>query len=179
MRCEVPKMNHQQKEVLVKELQNDFADSQALFLVGYRGLTVAQMQTLRKGLREKGGSLKVAKVRLMKRAVENVNKVEQLMPYLKGQLALVYSEQEPPVIAKILYNFAKDNEQLDLIAGCLDSELLKKEQVVELAKLPSRDVLLAQILGAIEAPASQLLRAIKAPVSELISVLQQMAKKQD
>jgi len=167
-------MNRQQKEVLVKELKNDFSDNQSLFLIGYRGLTVAQMQSLRRGLSEKGGSLKVAKVRLMKRAVEAVDKTESLMPYLKGQLAVVYSDKEPPVIAKVLYDFAKENEQLHLIAGCLDAELLTQDGISRIAELPSKEVLYAQLCGTLLAPVTRLASVLNQHGARLLSVLKKI-----
>lgn len=168
------KMNRQQKEVLVKELKNDFSDYQLFFLVNYRGLTVPQMQMLRRGLHEKGGTLKVAKVRLVKRAVEAVDKTESLMPYLKGQLAVVCADQEPPVIAKVLFNFAKENDQLQLIAGCLGAELLTKDVIVRMAELPSKDELYAKLCATLMAPATRLVRVLNQHGSRLLSVLKKI-----
>jgi len=172
-------MNRQQKEVVVKQLKDNFSDSQALFVVDYRGLSVTQLQGLRKELREKGGSLKVAKIRLMKRAAADQDTAEALIPYLKDQLALVFSKEEAPAIAKVLYDFSQDNEKLKLIAGTLDSELLLQEQIKAIAKLPSRDVLLARVLGSLEAPTAQLILGLNAPMAELITVLQKMSEKKE
>ena len=172
-------MNRQQKEDVVKQLKDDFSDSQALFVVDYRGLSVTQMQGLRKELREKGGSLKVAKIRLMKRAAADQNSAELLIPYLKDQLALVFSKEEAPAVAKVLYDFSKDNEQLRLIAGTLDSELLTQEQITTIAQLPSREILLARVLGSLEAPTAQLILGLNAPMAELITVLQKMSEKKE
>jgi len=167
-------MNRQQKEVLVDNLKNNFSDNQSLFLVNYQGLSVPQMQALRCGLREKGGSLKVAKVRLMKRAVDSVGGTEFLMPYLKGQLAVVYSDQEAPVIAKVLFDFAKKNEQLKLIAGCLDSDLLTQEGIARIAELPSKDVLYAQLCGAFMAPIVRLASLLDQQGTRLLVALKKI-----
>lgn len=172
-------MNRQQKEVVVKQLKDDFRDSQALFVVDYRGLSVTQMQGLRKELREKGGSLKVAKIRLMKRAAVDQDSAELLIPYLKDQLALVFSKEEAPSVAKVLYEFSKENEKLQLVAGTLDSELLTQEQIKSIAKLPSREVLLARVLGSLEAPTAQLILGLNAPMAELITVLQKMSERKE
>jgi len=172
-------MNRQQKEIVVKQLKDDFSDSQALFVVDYRGLSVTQMQGLRRELREKGGTLKVAKIRLMKRAAADQDIAEPLIPYLKDQLALVFSKNEAPAIAKVLYNFSKDNEKLQLIVGTLDSELITHEQIKSIAELPSREVLLGRILGSLEAPAAQLIYGLNAPMSQLITVLQKMSEKKE
>jgi len=169
-------MNRQQKEDVVKQLQHDFSESQASFVVDYRGLSVEQMQKLRKELREKGGSLKVAKVRLMKRAVEQVDNAESLTPYLKDQLALVFSKEEPPAVAKVLYDFAQDNEQLQMVAGYLDSELLTKEAIVSIAKLPSKEVLYAKLCGTLKAPAVGLVNVLNQHVLQLVRILKHIGE---
>lgn len=169
-------MNRQQKEVAIKQLKNDFVGNQSLFLVGFRGMTVAQMQMLRKDLRDKGGSLKVAKVRLMKRALEGVEKAELLMPYLKDQLALVFSSEEPATIAKVLYDFAEDNEQMRLIAGCLDSKLVTQEAISRIARLPSKEMLYAHLCGMLKAPATQLVIVLNQHMIQLLCVLKKISE---
>ena len=169
-------MNRQQKEEVIKQLQHDFSESQASFLVDYRGLSVEQMQKLRKELHKQGGSLKVAKVRLMKRAVENTDSAELLTPYLKDQLALVFSKEEPPAVAKVLYDFAKENEQLQMVAGCLDSELLTKEAISDIAKLPSKEVLYAKLCGTLKAPAAGLVNVLNQHVIQLLMILKQIGE---
>jgi len=167
-------MNRQQKELVIKQLKNDFTGSQSLFLVGFRGLSVEQMQILRRELREQNGLLKVAKIRLMKRAVEVVDKAEPLLPYLKGQLAIVSSVEEPPAIAKVLYGFAKKHKELRLIAGCLGSELLTHDAISRIAELPSKEVLYAHLCGTLKAPAARLVNLLNQYVLQLLWVLKKI-----
>lgn len=170
-------MNRQQKEVLVELLHSDFAKSNAAFLVGFQGMSVAQMQTLRSKLRDKGGRFKVAKVRLVKRAIEGVKEAGLLIPFLKDQLGVVFASDEPTAIAKVLYDFSKANEQLTLVSGCFESSLLDKEAIARIALLPSREVLLAQVCGAIKAPASNVVAVLNMHLLRLVLVLKQVGEK--
>ena len=96
-----------------------FKNNQAAFLVQYKGLTVSQIQKLRKDLYQKGGKLQVAKARLMKRAAEPVEDAQQLSAYFKEQVGLVFAHQEPPTIAKLLYDFSKENQDLKISCGLI------------------------------------------------------------
>jgi large subunit ribosomal protein L10 len=138
-------MNKQQKELQVTELKQDFSTSQASFLISFKGMPVAKMQELRRELSVVEGKLKVAKMRLVKKAVEVDASMKELLPYLKNQLGVVFSKGEAPAVAKVLYLFAKNNETLGLVIGTLDKKLLNKNEIVEIATLPSREMLLAQL----------------------------------
>lgn len=154
-------MNRQQKKSVMQLLAGDYSMSQAVFLVGFRGMTVEQLQKLRRQLRQNGGHLKVAKMTLVRRVVEeNANECSSLMPYLKDQCALVFAEKDISTIAKTLQTIAKENEKLTLVAGCFESQLLSRETIVRIASLPSREVLLAHLCGTILAPANRLVRVL-------------------
>ncbi len=154
-------MNRQQKEIVIQELRDLFKNNQASFLVQCKGMTVAQMQVLRKDLYQKGGKLQVAKARLMKRAAEPVDDAQQLMPYFKEQVALVFAQQEPTVIAKCLHDFSKDNPALKPVAGIFESKLYDAKALARIASLPSREVLLAQLCGLLKSPIQSLAVALK------------------
>lgn len=159
-------MNRQEKSQLVSELKNQFSHSVGSVLVGYKGLSVNQLQKLRRGVRQNGGSFKVAKARLMKIAAENIEIAQPLIPYFKEQIGLVFLENQDPAVIKFLYKFSKDNEALKMVAGSLDSKLVDAAMLVRLASLPSREVLLAQVCG-----------ILKAPISKLAFVIQQISNK--
>jgi large subunit ribosomal protein L10 len=161
-------MNRQEKATVVDTLRQDFKNSQAAFLIGYQGMTVAQVQKLRENLRKYNGEFKVAKARLMKRAVEGLEGPSALTPYFKNQVGLVFAPKESPAIAKVLYDFSKDNAKLQLVIGCLDAKLLDNNLIVRIASLPSREILLAQVCG-----------TINAPLASLVRVLDQIAKKME
>ena len=159
-------MNKDQKALVVQSLKDAFSNSEASFLVKYQGLTVEKMQQLRREVLAKGGFFKVAKARLMKRAVDGVSGADAIKPFLKDQIGIVFAKNQSPAVAKIVYDFSKKNEQLKLIMGYFEQEILTAEDVVKVAKLPGREILLAQLCG-----------ALKGSISKLAYVLHEIAQK--
>ncbi len=145
-------MNRQQKEAAVASLKENFSGSSASFVVGVGGLSVEKFESLRKLLRQEGSTLHVAKVRLMKRAMQDVQNVQGLEPFLKEQIALVFAQKEAPAVAKILCGFAKENQVFTVLAGCMDSAILDKDAVKVIASLPPREILLAHLAATLNAP---------------------------
>ena len=170
-------MNRQQKESLIATLKDDFANAQASFLVGYKGLSVAQMQTLRREIRAKGGKLRIAKNRLVKRAVGEVDGACALESYLKDQLGVVFAADEFTEVAKVLSNFSKDNPALSLVVGCLESELIDKAKISQLATLPSKEVLLSQVCGTLQAPTVKFVNLLNVMILRLLWTLKQVGDK--
>ncbi|HRN77630.1 MAG TPA: 50S ribosomal protein L10 [Candidatus Dependentiae bacterium] len=170
-------LNRQQKDQVIQELRNDFASSNASFLVGYQGLTVDQMQTLRTELRKQGGRLQVAKARLMKRAAEGIDGAQDIAEHFKNQVGLVFAAGEVPAIAKVLHTFAKNNVALVLKVGYIDSQVLDERGILRIAQLPSREVLLAQVCRGIQAPSSNLVRVMHTSIVRLLWVLQEIQNK--
>lgn len=161
-------MNREEKSHVITALKQQFSDSTGSILVGYKGLSVNQLQKLRRGIRQNGGSFKVTKARLMKIAAEDIASAQPLLPYFKEQIGIVFCEGQTPSMLKFLHTFSKDNEPLKLVAGSLESKLVEAPVLVQLANLPAREVLLARLCG-----------VLKAPLSKLAFVLQQIsAKKQ-
>lgn len=154
-------MNRQEKSAVVDQLRNDFEGSQAIFVVAYKGLTVSLMQSLRKELRKHEGSFKVAKGRLMKRATEGLTNLEPLHPYFKNQIGLIFAEKNSPTVAKVIVDFAKDNAALQVLVGCFEERFFDSTTVKRLAALPSREILLAQLCGALKSPMVKLAITIK------------------
>lgn len=170
-------MNRQEKEHIIQSLKQNFEHSQASFLVGYKGLDVAQVMQLRKKLHQQGSSFKVAKVTLMRRVASDMPSIEKLMPFFKDQVALVFAPKESPAVAKLLYDFSKENQQLMVLAGCMDSVLLNKESVKILASLPTKEVLLAQVCGAIKSPIAGLVQVLNMLIVRLLFVLKKIEEK--
>ncbi len=170
-------MNRQQKETTIQSLKERFSQSPATFVIGYKGLSVVQMQDLRSQVRNSGGDLKIAKGRLLKRAVGDLEDEKTLAPYLKNQIGVVFASDEAPAIAKILSSFAKDNAALELVVGQLDGALLDKQGIVRIATLPSKDVLRAQLCGTLQAPITRLVFGLNMQLIQLLLVLKQVAEK--
>ena len=172
-------MNRQDKESLIDALKKEFAQSEAAYLVGYSGLSVNSMQILRGKLREKGARLKVAKMRLFKRALSDDAVYEGLVPHLREQCGVVFAQQEPTSIAKVLFDFSKENEALNIVLGCVEREVLDASGVRYLATLPPRDVLLAQVVGTMQMPITLFVGVLNMLLVRLLFVLKQIAEKKE
>ncbi len=153
-------MNRQQKVEVIDLLKNGLSGSDASFIVGFKGLSVAQMQNLRKQLRTQGAKLKIAKGRLMKIASAGLP-AQDLAPFFKEQIGLVFAAKDSTAIAKVLYDFAKKHEALKIVAGCMDSKVVDKAHINKIASLPTREVLLAQLCGTLQLPMFMLVAVLK------------------
>ena len=136
----------------------------------YRGLTVAQLNRLRRDLQGAGASYRVTKNTLTRRAIRETAFAE-LDQFLRGPTGLVTAAKDPVAVAKILVRFAEQNDKLKSSGGVLDGEPLVASSVSALAKLPSREVLIGQLLGLLQGPATQLLRTIQEPAASLVRLL--------
>lgn len=139
------------KEDFVGKLNQEFAKVNSAIISHYSGTTVEQMTELRSKLREQGVELKVIKNTLAKIAVKNTG-LEPLTAHFKGPTAIAFSDSDPVALAKILKDFSKINQKFQIQAGVLDGQLLEQAQVNELADLPSREVLLGRLVGALQSP---------------------------
>ncbi|MCB9492951.1 MAG: 50S ribosomal protein L10 [Epsilonproteobacteria bacterium] len=170
-------MNREQKKAIVSEVHDKFVQSQASFLVNYKGLDVASMQNLRTQLREDNAQLKVTKATLMKIAAQDIEGIQDFANSFNEQVGLVFANDDSIAIAKKLVKFSKDNDALQVIAGFFESRSLSKDEVEFLASLPSKEILLAQLLGTMQAPISGLARSLNAIIAQLAYALNQIAEK--
>jgi len=170
-------MNRQQKEVVIDTLRKDFSHSGALYLIGFRGVTVEQLYNLRKEVRKHHGHVKVAKVRLVKRAIEGIPGTDELMPLLKDQVALVFADQESPEVAKAIYDISKNNEKIIVVGGFAASKVLMADTVKRIALLPSREVLLGQLSGIIQAPIAEFMMLLEMIPQQFVFALKQVEEK--
>ncbi|MBV7380502.1 50S ribosomal protein L10 [Maritimibacter dapengensis] len=168
-------MDRAQKEKVVEELGQIFESSGVVVVAHYEGLTVAEMQDLRAQMREAGGSVRVAKNRLAKIALEG-KPAASIAEYLTGMTVLAYSE-DPVAAAKVMDKYAKDNEKLVILGGAMGEDALDTAGVGRVAKMPSREELLAQIASILGAPASGIAGAIGAPASNIASILSTIEEK--
>ncbi len=162
-------MDRAQKEAVVAELGQIFADSGVIVVAHYAGLTVAEMQDFRNRMREAGGAVRVAKNRLAKIALEGTP-AEGIGDLLTGMTVLAYSE-DPVTAAKVVEAYAKDNDKLVVLGGAMGGTVLDPAGVKTVAAMPSRDELIAQIVSCIGAPASNIAGAIGAPASNIAGIL--------
>ena len=162
-------MDRAQKEKVVEELGQIFESSGVVVVAHYTGLTVAEMQGLRAQMSEVGGSVRVAKNKLAKIALEGTPNAS-IADLLTGMTVLAYSE-DPVAAAKVMDAFAKENQKLVLLGGAMGGIALDVDGVKAVAKMPSRDELIASIVGCIGAPAANIAGAIGAPASNIAGIL--------
>ena len=162
-------MDRAQKEQLVDELGQIFESSGVVVVSHYAGLTVAEMQDLRAKAREAGGSVRVAKNRLAKIALDG-KPCESIAELLTGMTVLTYSE-DPVAAAKVAQDFAKGNDKFVILGGAMGENALDRAGVTAVSKMPSRDELIATIAGMLGAPASNIAGAIGAPASNIAGIL--------
>ncbi len=153
----------EQKKQVVAELVEKLKSAQAGVLVDYRGLTVEEDTNLRRKLREAGVEYKVVKNTLTRFAANEIG-LTGLDNELNGPTALAISAEDPVAPAKVISEFAKSNECLKIKAGFLDGSVISIDEIKTLAKTPSRETLIAQVMGSLNAPISNLVRTLQALV---------------
>jgi large subunit ribosomal protein L10 len=157
-----------EKKELVAELNDVFKKTSVVVVAHYSGLTVAQLQKLRKQMREAGASVQVAKNRLAKIALEGTD-VATIGSLLKGPTLIAYSD-DPVAAPKVVAAFAKDHDKLVILGGAMGATALNPEGVKALATMPSLDELRAKLVGLINAPATKVAQLATAPAAKLARV---------
>ncbi len=155
----------EQKQQIVANLKSDIEGSVAGVIVDYKGISVADDTVLRKELREAGIDYRVVKNTLLSRAIEG-SALESINSVLEGTTAIAISKEDHVAAARILCKFADSHENFKIKAGYLDGATIDIETINSLAKLPSREVLLATVLGAFQAPIAAFARAVQAIVDK-------------
>lgn len=158
-----------QKKALVGEVSDTISEAQAAIVAEYRGLTVAQMTQLRNSARESGVYVRVLKNSLAKRIIEGTS-FDVLSEHLVGPLVFAASE-DPVAVAKVLNTFAKNHEKLQIKVGAMNGELMDESKIAALAKLPSRDELLAKLMGTMIAPVQKFVSTLNEVPSKFVRTL--------
>ncbi|MCR4301406.1 MAG: 50S ribosomal protein L10 [Sulfuricaulis sp.] len=158
-----------EKKAVVAEVSGKLTDAQAAMLAEYRGLSVAQMTVLRRKAHEGKVYLRVVKNTLARRAVEGTS-FECLKDQMSGPLAFAVST-DPVLVAKILSEFAKDNEALKIKAGAMGGKLMTLAQIQALAVLPGREQLLAMLLGTMQAPVRTFVQTLNEVPTKFVRAL--------
>ncbi|MBQ8232049.1 MAG: 50S ribosomal protein L10 [Lachnospiraceae bacterium] len=147
------------KKPVVEEISAGIKDAQSVVLVDYRGLTVEQDTQLRKNLREAGVSYKVYKNTMMNFAFKGTE-FEGLAPYLEGPSAMAYSNTDATAPARVLAEFAKKADKLQIKAGVVEGTVYDAAGMAKIADIPSREVLLGRLLGSMQSPIANLARVL-------------------
>lgn len=143
------------KEAKVAEIKEKLEKAQGVVLADYQGLTVEEDTELRKKLREAGVEYKVYKNTMVTLAAKEVG-LEGVLTYLEGPVSMAFSYDDATVAARVVNDFAKDHKKLELKAGIVEKQVYGSEEIKAIAAIPSREVLIAQLLGSFKAPLSNL-----------------------
>lgn len=171
-------MKRSEKEAVVQQTSDRLSRAKAVIMADYSGLKVEQMTELRQQLTAKGLDFVVVKNRLFKRALDEPG-LEAMGDMLSGPNGFGFAYEEPVDLAKILVDFAKDNPKLEIKGGVLEGKPVEAAQVEALAKLPSRDALLAMLLGAMNGVARNFVNVLAANPRGLVTALQAIADQKD
>ena len=169
-------MDRSQKSETVSELNRTFTETSVVIVTRNLGLTVAQSTALRNRMREAGATYKVSKNKLARIALDGT-KYGSLNDLLVGPTALSTSAN-PVAPAKVVVEFAKTNDKLEIVGGAMGDTVLDLAGVKALAELPSLDELRAKIVGLVQAPATKLVQIVQAPGGQLARLLSAHAEKE-
>lgn len=163
------------KEQIISRFSQLFKKADLMIFVGFRKLSVAKINELRRKLREVGASYTVAKKRLARIVLKNEG-VE--MPKLEGEVAFIMSSKEPLTVAKEVYVFSKKNrEHSTIMGGIFQKSVVDANAIVRLAQIPSREALLGQLLGVLQGPVRGLVEVLSGPQRGLVMALRQIVDK--
>ena len=168
-------MNKEKKKIYIEEMKDFFNKNSSVFVTHYQGLTVKQIDELKKEMRKHGVLFKVTKNRITKLALEGT-KYKKLENLFSGPTAIAFSD-DAISSAKILTNFAKKNTNLKIIGGIMENEPLTLEEVAKIATLPTLDEARGKIVGILTAPAKKIMSILLAPGSKIAILALTKSKK--
>ena len=162
-------MDRNEKQEFVTSMKSSLDGAGSIIVAHYAGLTVSDMMSLRSTMREAGGSVKVAKNRLMRLALSGMD-IEHMTPLFEGQTLIAWSS-DPIVAPKVAVNFSKENENLVVLGGAMGSTPLAVQDITRLASLPSLDELRGKLIGMITTPATRIAMLTRAPTEGVARVI--------
>jgi large subunit ribosomal protein L10 len=164
-----------QKEQIVSDLRGTIEGSKAAILTDYRGLSVADLTVLRKKLRAVDAEFHIVKNTLFKRASDGIYPQDGLAQFLEGPTAISFAKADPVVASKVLLEYIKDHKTMSVKAGVVEGRILSADQITALSKLPSKEVLISQMLGSLNSPISGLVGTLNGILSNFVFTLQAVA----
>ncbi|MCX5781079.1 MAG: 50S ribosomal protein L10 [Firmicutes bacterium] len=160
----------EEKEQVVQEIKQKLEAATLVICTDYRGINVEQVTELRNKLRLPGVEYRVLKNTMFRFALQQAG-YENLATQISGPNAVIFSQEDPIGPAKIIFDFAKTNKQLEIKLGILDGQMISPEDIKNLAQLPSREALLAHVVGTMQAPISAFVRVLNANLTGLVRAL--------
>ena len=171
-------ISRNEKQMQVQELVEQLGQAKGAVLTDYKGISVNKLTDLRRQLRKEGVEFKVVKNTLAKRAANELG-IEGLNSHLEGPTAIAFSLEDPVAPAKSIANFIKANKTLEIKAGLVEGKVISLAGVQALAELPPREVLIAQVAGAMAAPISGFVNVLQGPIRKLTYALEAIRKQQE
>ncbi len=162
-------MERANKQDYIDALKSEVSNAASVVVVHYKGLNVDEITDLRAKMREAGASFQVTKNTLAKLALAGTD-YESISEHFSGPTAIGYSDEFPVAPAKVLANFANENDKLQILGGAFAGQVLDVNGVMELSKLPSLDELRAKIVGMLNTPATRIAGVLQAPAGQLARV---------
>jgi large subunit ribosomal protein L10 len=163
------------KETSENRIKNTFKESSGVFIIKYSGLCGADLNLLRMNLRGSNSSMLVVKNSVARRALKSVGQ-EGLIGSVEGPCAMVFVKDEPVAISKVLFDFVKEHEPLKIEKGFLFDKIIEKKDIESMSKLPSRDMLRAQVVGALNAPIFGLVFTLNQVLAKFVYCLEEIKK---
>ena len=164
------------RQIVINHLQQRLKAVNAFYIVYYKGLSATELDILRRSLKQTNARLFVTKDSLAKLVLKELN-WGNLLNLIEGQVGFVFVESDPTVTSRILVNFAKEHQNLTFGGGILRNQILTKSDLIALASLPSRDILLAKMAGGIKAPLTSLVMTLNQTLQKVVLVLRAIAEK--
>ncbi len=169
-------MQKNEKQDVINELHDKFARAKTAILTGYSGINVEEITELRSRLRQAKVEYRVVKNTLARKAAEGTG-IEPLKEHFVGPIGIALGFDDPVAPAKVLQEFSKTQQKLELKIGVLDGKLLRQADIKALASLPSLNALRGKIVGLLQAPASRIVGVLQAPGGQIARVLKAKADK--
>jgi large subunit ribosomal protein L10 len=164
------------KETSENRIKNTLKDSDGVFVIKYSGVSSPDLCSLRQTLRASRASLFVVKNSVARRALKNSG-LETLVKNIDGPCGLIFVKDEPVAVSQVLCNFTKEHEKLKLEGGSLNDKIIEGKDIELMSKLPSKDVLRAQVVGALNAPISGLVMTLNQVLVKFVICLDQIKQK--
>ncbi len=171
-------MNRTKKEMIVGLLNQEVNSAKSIILLDYKGINVESIEQFRKYCRTNNVSFRVVKNTLFQLAIKNTA-FSCLDEYIDGPVSILYSKEDPIAPAKAISNFDKKLNKFTIKAGSLDGRIISSEKIEKLSKLPSKEVLLAQLMGVLNGPSRSFVSVLNQTVSGFVNILNNIKNKKE
>lgn len=172
-------LSKESKKKIIKDIIEKLRESKGIVLIDYKGMNVSQINSIREGLKEKNVQFRIVKNSLVERASEELN-IKEITKDLVGCTAITFSDEDTVAPARLLKEIFKKNKiELRVKAGLVEGNILGPEQIMQVASLPSKEVLIAQVVAGIKSPLYSLVLILQSPLRGLVYTLETIRKKKE